>query len=88
MDYVKRSEAACDNDITTFIFYIHKNAVHHGLTEVIGQWPHDSYRAILSSQATAIKRAEVIEWFGSLEEFIAFHNQPVGLRTDLEIDYQ
>lgn len=86
IDYVKRSEAARDSDITSFIFYIHKNAVHHGLTEKIGQWPYDSYRAILSNQATALKRKEVIEWFGSYKQFIDFHNQPVGLKADFEID--
>lgn len=35
MDYLKRSEATKDSSLTSFIFYVHKNAVHHGLTKQI-----------------------------------------------------
>ncbi len=83
IDYLKRSEAIQDEDITSFIFYIHKNAVHHGLTKKIGEWSHDSYRAILSNRPTSLKREEVIEWFGSTEQFIEFHDQPVDLKINI-----
>lgn len=36
MDYLKRSLADDDSAFTSFIFYIHKNAIHHGLTKQIG----------------------------------------------------
>lgn len=61
MDYIKRSEAIDDSSITSFIFYIHKNAVHHGLKKNIAEWPFDSYPIILSDKPTDLKRAEVIE---------------------------
>lgn len=80
MDYLKRSEAHVESDITSFIFYIHKNAVHHGLTKFIGEWPYDSYQPILSKKNTSLARDEVIAWFGSRKSFIEFHNQPVGLK--------
>ena len=48
IDYMKRTEAETDADITSFIFYIHKNAVHHGLSKKIGDWSFDSYQSILS----------------------------------------
>jgi putative transposase len=31
LDYLKRSMVKNDSDFTSFVFYIHKNAVHHGL---------------------------------------------------------
>ncbi len=37
MDYLKRSVVEKDTDFTTFIFYIHKNAVHHGICKKIGE---------------------------------------------------
>jgi REP element-mobilizing transposase RayT len=86
MDYMKRSEAETDADITSFIFYVHKNAVHHGLSKKIGDWLFDSYQSILSEKPTALMREEVINWFGSKQLFVDFHNQPVNLKKkDLDL---
>jgi len=85
MDYIKRNEATKDSSLGSFIFYVHKNAKHHGLVKEIGDWPFDSYNSILSNKPTALKRNEVIEWFGSLQHFIEFHQQPVDLKS-IDID--
>jgi len=82
MDYIKRSEATRDSSLTSFIFYVHKNAVHHGLTKEIGDWQFDSYNSIISTKPTELKRDEVIEWFGSRSQFIDFHKQPVDLKHE------
>lgn len=85
MDYIKRSKASIDSSLTSFIFYIHKNAVHHGLTKKIGDWEFDSYKTIISAKPTALKRDAVIDWFGSLKHFIEFHEQPMHLKNgDIE----
>ena len=81
IDYMKRSEAEKESSITSFIFYIHKNAIHHGLSKKMGEWPFDSYNSLLSNKPTSLQRKEVIEWFGSVQQFIDFHNQPVGLKN-------
>ena len=80
MPNFKRSLAESESDITSFIFYVNKNAVHHGLTEKIGEWAYDSYKSILSSQSTALARDKVISWFGNRDAFIKFHQQPVHLK--------
>lgn len=80
IDYLKRSIAVDDNDITSFIFYIHKNAVHHHLSIKIGEWKYDGYRALISTENTELARKEVMEWFDSVEQFIQFHKQPVDLK--------
>ena len=77
IDYMKRSKVNEASDFTAYIWYIHKNAVHHQITNAIGQWQYDSYTSILSDASTSLLRAEVIEWFGSKEEFIKFHKQPI-----------
>ena len=77
IDYLKRSEALTDTDITSFIFYIHKNAVHHGLSKQIGEWSYDSYPLILSEKPTSLLRDEIIVWFGSKKWFIDFHQQNI-----------
>ena len=77
IDYMKRSKVNEPGDFTAYIWYIHKNAIHHQITNTIGQWQYDSYTSILSDAPTSLLRAEVIEWFGSKEEFIKFHKQPI-----------
>ena len=81
IDYTKRKIALVDADINRFIFYIHKNAVHHGLVRKIGDWRFDSYLPLLSDNPTWLMREDVMAWFGSKEAFIDFHAQPVGLRS-------
>ena len=86
LDYLKRSKVNVDSDFAAFIFYIHKNAVHHGYTKSIGDWRFDSYRSILSESQSNLCRQEVIEFFGSKESFIEFHTQPISLKQNF-IDF-
>jgi putative transposase len=80
IDYLKRSIVEKENDFTSFIFYVHKNAVHHGICKKIGEWKFDGYQSLLSEKSTLLLRDEVLEWFGSKELFIKFHNQPIELK--------
>jgi len=57
------------------INYIHRNPVHHGLTEGYDQWRYSSYNAYLSKKPTAVARDEGLSLFSSLEEFILFHKE-------------
>ncbi len=81
LDYLKRSNVENESDFTSFIFYVHKNAVHHGLCKKIGEWKYDGYQSLLSEKTTLLLRNEVIDWFGSTELFIKFHDQPVELKS-------
>jgi REP element-mobilizing transposase RayT len=64
MDYLKRSMMNDSVDFTSYVWYGHKNAVHHQLTNSIGEWPYDSYRSLISDAPTSLLREEVIECFG------------------------
>ena len=85
MDYLKRSAVNEDKDFTSFVWYIHKNAVHHGLTKNIGQWKYDSYSPLLSESPTSLLRNELMGWFGGKEEFVAFHQQPVYSKINQDL---
>lgn len=82
MDYMKRSIVNKDSDFTNYVWYIHKNAVHHQLTNSIGEWKFDSYNSLISDLPTALLRNEVLEWFGGKEEFIKFHQQTIEPKID------
>lgn len=84
IDYMKRSLVKEDSDFTSFVWYIHKNAVHHRLTKDIGDWKFDSYNSILSEAPTKLLRAELIEWFGERKEFINFHRQEIIPKIEID----
>lgn len=74
----KRSVANVDGDVTNFVLYVHKNAVHHHLTKKIGDWKFDGYNSIISGAPTFLLRSELFDWFGSREAFIRAHENLQG----------
>jgi REP element-mobilizing transposase RayT len=71
----KRKEIIDDNYLTSVIAYIHLNPVSHGFVKQCDAWEWSSYNIIMSENETFVKRREVIEWFGSRNEFEKFHRQ-------------
>ncbi len=82
MDYLKRSKVNESSDFTSFIWYVHKNAVHHQLVKSVGDWKYDSYHSLISNAPTSLLRKDVMEWFGNKEEFIKFHQQTIHPKID------
>lgn len=64
-----------DNDkyLTYLICYIHRNPIHHRFTESYAAWKYSSYNAILSDIPSIISKDLVLSFFGSLDEFLSFH---------------
>ena len=83
----KRKEITSDNHLTNTIHYIHANPVHHGFVKAIADWPWSSYPYILSDASGFINRKEVIQWFGNLEEFIKYHQQPIDIKNNLDMNF-
>ena len=81
IDYLKRVEIIDDSQFGSTIFYIHKNAVHHGYCHTIDSWRWSSYNALISTAETNLKRNEVLDWFGGVVQFKEFHQQPIHLKT-------
>lgn len=69
----KRSEITDDTYLTAVIVYIHRNPVHHGFTIDWTKWRLSSYQTILSEKPTALKREEVLKWFGNVDQFLKIH---------------
>jgi REP element-mobilizing transposase RayT len=81
IDYLKRSLIKDDGDLASLIWYIHKNAIHHGYTNSIGEWRFDGYKDLLSNAPTAMLKSEAIEFYGSMEHFVQVHQQPVFVKN-------
>ena len=69
----KRKQISSNEYWTKIIHYIHYNPVHHNFCNSIEDWPYSSYKTIISDKPTKINRCMVLQWFGSKEDFVAFH---------------
>ena len=67
-----------DAHLSHLVIYIHANPVKHNVTRNFATYPWSSYPLILSDNSTYIKRKEVLEWFGSRENFIAEHRDQIA----------
>ena len=80
IDYLKRTKVEKESDFASYLFYIHKNAVHHNYSKKIGDWKFDAFQSLTSNKPTNLLRAEILEWFGGKEKFVEFHNQPIHVK--------
>jgi len=63
IDTMRRVEVLDDSQFGAEIFYVHKNAVHHGYTKTINEWNWSSYNSLLIDSPTLLLRDEVMEFF-------------------------
>lgn len=84
----ERKRVTSEKYLQNLIYYIHNNPVHHGFTQTMIEYPWSSYGSVLSDKVTKLERGEVIEIFGSRDNFINYHNQEQDLKAifDLIID--
>ena len=57
------------------VIYIHRNPQKHGFVGDFRDWPYSSYHALLSTKPTHLKREDVLNWFGDLDNLVATHQQ-------------
>lgn len=69
----KRVEVNKESYFTQVIIYIHANAQHHKLCRDFTDHKWSSWHTMLSEKSTQIKRKEVLEWFGGVQQFINTH---------------
>lgn len=69
----ERKQITSDKYLNNIIYYIHNNPVQHGFVKQMGLYPWSSYDSILSNKPTKLKRSEVIDLYGSIEEFQNYH---------------
>ena len=71
----KRKYVDSDQYFQEVVSYIHNNPVHHGFTDNATDYPWSSYHSAISSKTTKLKRTELLNWFGSTENFVKYHQQ-------------
>lgn len=71
----KRIKIDTEKYLKHLVYYIHYNPVHHGFVDILDDYPWTSYRSILSTKPTVLKRNAVIEWFDNVENLVYFHQK-------------
>ena len=73
----RRKLVGSDRYFVALVVYIHRNPQKHGFVDDFRNWPYSSYRAMLSSQATRVQRAVVLDWFDGPAGFREAHCRSV-----------
>jgi putative transposase len=85
MPNFKRKVVETEEYFTQLVYYIHANPVHHGFVKDLSSWNYSSYHAFLSRKQTNLQRDEVLNWFGNVDSFKAFHEgTPLGGKLDFD----
>lgn len=69
----KRALVNEEKHLFHLIYYIHHNPKKHRLIGDFKNWKWSSYSSFLTDKPTLLKRKEVVQLFGSVEEFQKFH---------------
>lgn len=70
----KRIHVSNQNHLIYLIYYIHTNPETHGYVQDFRFYPYSTYTKLINRKPTRLMKNEVIEWFGSTNEYIQFHN--------------
>lgn len=80
----KRIHVDSESYFTLLVYYIHRNAIHHGYVNSFADWEYSSYKAFVSDKMTQLKTGEVLTWFGGRNEFVNFHQENMDFSHDLQ----
>lgn len=72
--HFKVKEVNSDSYFTSLVFYIHSNPQRHGLINDFRLWEYSSYHSIQLEKRSKLKKKEVVDWFGNIKAYRAFHN--------------
>lgn len=71
----KRKKVTNEAYLASLIFYIHNNPVKHGFSDLIQDYPWSSYHGIVSRFPNTETKDIIIDFFGDIKSFIAFHKR-------------
>ena len=73
LNVFKRLRVTEKDYLMRLLFYIHFNPQKHKTLELFQDCDYSSYKTLVSTSPTLLKREEVLSWFDGREEFISYH---------------
>ncbi len=71
----KRKEIDSELYLAQIICYIHRNPIHHRISEEYDLYPYSSYNELISETITLLNKTCVSEIFGTKENYISAHDE-------------
>jgi REP element-mobilizing transposase RayT len=71
----KRKPVYRDDYFQSLICYIHRNPLHHGISDNINNYMWSSYYQIVDQRRQIINISDLRELFGNIENFVEIHEQ-------------
>ena len=81
----KRKEVTNERYLANLIFYIHANPQLHDICEDFRQYPWSSYERILRNKPSKLDKQQVLEWFNSPDNYVAYHAQKIDIAMIKEL---
>lgn len=75
----KRLEVTSAKQLAALVHYIHTNPQRHRIIDDFRQYPWSSYKQILLTKPSKLKKEEVIAWFNNKENYLNYHTQNIDL---------
>ena len=72
-----RVEVTSDAHFVRVVTYIHQNPQKHGFVDDFRTWTYSSYRALISTEPTRLRRDDVLAWFGGRKGFEIAHLEEI-----------
>jgi len=77
----RRKRVQAERYFTNLITYIHRNPQLHGVWPDYRVYPYSSFERILIPRETALRKREVLDWFGGQEAYRQFHQRGYHVPT-------
>ena len=71
----KRKVVCGEDHLKKVVHYIHVNPLHHSVFIDFKNYAYSSYKIIIGTGFTNLKRTDVINWFSGIKEFIDCHKK-------------
>lgn len=71
----KRRRIEDEYDLIQMICYIHRNPIHHGITQSYTSYPYTSHKIFINDLETWLEKDKVLNFFGGIDQFIASHKE-------------
>lgn len=72
---LKRKKITGYSYLAHLICYIHRNPIHHGLTESYSDYTYSSYTDFITEKSTFVAKTKVINLFGGSNNFVDAHKE-------------
>jgi len=69
----KRIRVENEKYLRSVLYYVHSNPQNNGLIDDFRDWPFSSYGKFIINKESHLKKEDVINWFGSVDEYKNFH---------------